>query len=120
MASALRDRHDIVVERMARQRLIGKPFRRAEDVVSWHLAMQSQDFGGAKWAIGQRLANATDERIERAFDQGKLLRTHVLRPTWHFVAPADVHWLLRLTAPRIRAFSRPYFQKFGLDAAALK
>ena len=120
MAPAPRDRHDIVRERLARQRLIGKPFQRAEQVVSWHLAMQSQDFGGAKWAIGQRLASATDAQVEAAFARGSLLRTHVLRPTWHFVSPADVRWLLELTAPRIRAFSRPYFRKFGLDAAALK
>lgn len=82
--------------------------------------MQSQDYGGAKWAIGQRLARSSDADIDDAFDAGKLLRTHVLRPTWHFVAPADVRWLLELTSPRVRAFSAPYFHKHGLDAAALK
>jgi hypothetical protein len=119
MPPALRDRHDIVAVRLAGQRLIGKPFRRAEDVVGWHLAMQSQDFGGAKWAIGQRLARATDDSVEAAFSAGLVLRTHVLRPTWHFVAPADVRWLQQLTAPRVRAISAPYFRKFGLDARVL-
>jgi hypothetical protein len=82
--------------------------------------MQSQDYGGAKWAVGQRLANATDAQVDAAFDAGQIVRTHVLRPTWHFVAPADARWLLELSAPRIRAFSAPYFRKHGLDAAALK
>jgi hypothetical protein len=111
---------EIVRRRLQNQRLIGKRFRRPAEVVSFHLAMQSQDFAGAKWAIGQRLAGATDAQVEAAVDSGQILRTHVLRPTWHFVAPADVRWLLALTAPRIRAFSQPYFRKHGLDANSLK
>src|SRR5437763_1908385 len=66
-------------------------------------AVQAQDYPAAKWALGQRLRNATDEQVEAAFDQGHILRTHVLRPTWHFVAPADIRWLLALTAPRVKA-----------------
>jgi hypothetical protein len=88
--------------------------------VAHHLAMQSQDYGGAKWAIGQRLARATDASVDAAFDAGQFLRTHVMRPTWHFVAPADVRWLQALTSARVRAISTPYFRKHGLDAAALK
>lgn len=111
---------EIVRRRLQNQRLIGKRFRRPAEVVGFHLAMQSQDFAGAKWAIGQRVAAATDAQIEAALDSGRILRTHVLRPTWHFVTPADVRWLLALTAPRIRAFSQPYFRKHGLDANSLK
>lgn len=106
--------------RLQNQRLIGKPFAKPKDVVAFHLAMQSQDYGGAKWAVGQRCASATDAQLDAAFDAGKIVRTHVLRPTWHFVAPADARWLLELSAPRIRAFSAPYFRKHGLDPAALK
>jgi hypothetical protein len=116
----LTDRHDIVGRRLQNQRLVGKPFARAADVVAHHLAMQSQDYGGAKWAVGQRLAGAREADVDAAFDAGKILRTHVMRPTWHFVAPSDVRWLLALTAPRVLAFSAPYFRKHGLDAAALK
>ena len=57
--------------------------------MAFHLAMQSQDFGGAKWGIGQRLAaSVTESRVDAAFDRGQIVRTHVLRPTWHFVAAA--------------------------------
>jgi hypothetical protein len=114
------DRHDVVWRRLRNQRLVGKPFRKPTDVVAHHLAMQSQDYAGARWAVGQRLTKADDTSVERAFDQGKILRTHVLRPTWHFVAPADVRWLQELTAPRVRQVSTPYFRKFGLDTPALK
>src|SRR6185369_749656 len=62
------------------------------EVVRRQGAMQSQEFGPAKWSIGQRVAGATEPAISRAFDAGEILRTHVLRPTWHFVAPADIRW----------------------------
>src|SRR5688500_5898314 len=78
--------------------------------------MQSQDFAGAKWAIGQRLTTATDAQVEAALDAGLILRTHVLRPTWHFVAPADIRWLLALTGPRVHAVSAFMYRREGLDA----
>jgi hypothetical protein len=121
----LHDRHDIVRRRLQNQRLIGKPFASPAKTVAWHVAMQSQDYGGAKWAVGQRTAGASDASVDAAFQRGEILRTHVLRPTWHFVAPADIRWLLQLSAPRIKAlsapyFRAPYFRKHGLDAAALR
>ena len=63
-------------------------------------AVQSQDYAGAKWGLGQRLKDATDAAIDRDFNDGKILRTHLMRPTWHFVAPEDIRWMLMLTAPR--------------------
>ena len=65
------------------------------------LAVQSQDYPNAKWAVGQRLDGALDADLDRAFDAGEIVRTHVLRPTWHFVAPDDMRWLLALTGPRV-------------------
>jgi hypothetical protein len=119
-APVLRDRSDILSRRLHTQRLVGKPFATPAQAVSWHLAMQSQDYAGAKWAVGQRVARASDATVEAALERGAILRTHVLRPTWHFVAPADIRWLLELTAPRVRAISLPYLRKQGLDATALR
>jgi len=65
--------------------------------------MQSQDYAGAKWALAQRTTVATTSDVDRLFNEGKILRTHVLRPTWHFVVPADIRWLLQLTTPRVHA-----------------
>lgn len=87
------------------------------EVVRWLGAVQSQDYAGAKWALGQRIASSTDERIERAFCDGAILRTHVLRPTWHFVTPADIRWMLKLTAPRVLALMAYYFRQLELDDA---
>jgi hypothetical protein len=62
----------------------------------------------------------TDEDVERAFIAGDILRTHVLRPTWHFVTPADIRWMLALTGPRVNANNGPYYKRLGLEDAILK
>ena len=97
------DLREVLRQRLRNQRLVGPPFTKPEDAVSWLVAVQSQDYAGAKWAIGQRTAGATEADLDRLFDEGAILRTHVMRPTWHFVRPADIRWLLALTAPRVRA-----------------
>jgi hypothetical protein len=70
--------------------------------VRWLTAVQSQDYAGAKWALGQRCRGVTEAEIDRLFDEGAILRTHVMRPTWHFVLPQDIRWLLDLTGRRLR------------------
>jgi hypothetical protein len=81
--------------------------------------VQSQDYGGAKWAVGQRLDGAADADLDRALAEGSILRTHVLRPTWHFVARDDLQWMLALTAPRVLAASGTNRRKLGLTDAVL-
>src|SRR6266700_8112850 len=80
----------VVARRLRPQRLLGARFERPEDVVGWLGAVQSQDYLGAKWAVAQRTSKPSDADFEDAFTRGAILRTHVLRPTWHFVAPADI------------------------------
>jgi hypothetical protein len=91
-----------------------------EAVVAWHGAKQAQDYTHAKWAIGLRLPNATDQTIEQAIDAGSILRTHLMRPTWHFVAASDIRWLMRLTAPQIRMLSHALEREHGLDEALFR
>lgn len=79
------------------------------------VAVQAQDFAGAKWGLGVR-SGATDSEVELAFSEGRILRTHLLRPTWHFVVPDDIRWLLSLTGPRVLAASATQFRKLELDA----
>ena len=92
---------DIAGRRLVNQRLVGRRFETPKAVVRWFGAVQSQDYSGAKWGIAQRASVASDAGIDRLFDNGKLLRTHVLRPTWHFVVPEDIRWMLGLTGPRV-------------------
>jgi hypothetical protein len=85
------------------QRLAGSRLARPEDAVSWLGAVQAQEYHFAKWGLALRTRRATDASVERALAAGRILRTHVMRPTWHFVTPADIRWLLALSAPRVRA-----------------
>jgi len=111
---------DIARLRLHNQRLSTTTFKNPGDVVGWFGAVQSQDYAGAKWALGQRIQNATDAAIDRSFNEGKILRTHILRPTWHFVTPADIRWMLMLTAPRVHAANAYMYRQLELDKVTLK
>ena len=82
----------------------------------WLGAVQAQDYHGAKWALALRTRGVDSAALDRAFDAGAFLRTHVMRPTWHFVAPEDLRWLLALTGPRVHAVNAHPYRAFELDA----
>ena len=109
----------IIAHRLGNQRLTGTPFRSPQEVVRHFGAMQAQDYHGAKWAVGQR-CGASDAGVEALFNAGHILRTHLCRPTWHFVAPEDIRWILGLTAPRVHQANAFMCRKHGLDAKLLK
>jgi hypothetical protein len=111
---------DIARMRLRNTRLTGARHARPEDAVGWMLAVQSQDYPAAKWGLAQRLRNPADSAIERAFSEGRILRTHIMRPTWHFVLPRDLRWLLALTAPRVRQAMSYYDRNLEIDATLLK
>jgi hypothetical protein len=111
---------DILPRRLRSQRVVGpaaRKFESAREAVHWMGAVQSQDYLAAKWAVGQRMKACTDAAFDEAFSRGDILRTHVLRPTWHFVTPADLRWMLALTAPRVNALRAYYNRQHGLDEA---
>ena len=101
------------------QRLAAGRLVRPEEVVGWLGAVQAQEYHLAKWGLALRLRRATDASVERAFEAGKILRTHVMRSTWHFVTPADIRWLLALTAPRVRAAVAYYDRQLGITPAVI-
>lgn len=104
---------DLFRHRLHNQHLTAPGLAAPEDIVAWLGAVQSQDFLGAKWSVGQRVAKGTDAMVEEAFNRGRILRTHVLRPTWHFVALADIRWMLELTAPHVRRFNAVHLAQGG-------
>jgi hypothetical protein len=79
-------------------------------------AVQAQEYGPATWGLGLRSPRTTDAAIERAIDNGRILRTHLLRPTWHFVVNADIRWMLELTGPHVHRTMSSYDRQLGLDA----
>ncbi len=101
---------------MRNSRLTGAGFKAADEVVRWHLAMQAQDYGPASWSIGQRSTGLVREDVDEALASGSIIRTHVLRPTWHFVARNDIRWLLALSGPRVQQGSAGRYRELGLDS----
>jgi hypothetical protein len=114
------NRADLVSLRLQNQRLSAPDFRKVVDVVRWFGAVQSQDFEAAKWALALRMRSVTNAAIEEAFNRGTILRTHVMRPTWHFVAREDIRWLLDLTAARVNVRCGPGYRTAELDDAVFK
>jgi hypothetical protein len=110
----------IVQRRLHSQRLASGHFERPAEAVQWLGAMQAQEYAEAKWSIGERVDGCTDADVEQAFARGEILRTHLLRPTWHFVTPADIRWMLQLTAPRVHAANRYSYRKYELSSETLE
>lgn len=108
---------DIAHQRLLNQHIARPVVSRPDDELARLVAVQAQDYAGAKWGLGLRLQGATDADIEQAFAKGAILRTHLMRPTWHFVAPRDIRWMLALTAPRVHAANAYMYRKLELDAA---
>lgn len=101
--------------RMASQQLVHPQFSSPKDLVAYMGAMQAQEYTMAKWAVGIRLKSATLRMVEDAIAKGEILRTHVMRPTWHFVAAEDIRWMLRLSSERIRRAYNSYISGRKLE-----
>jgi hypothetical protein len=106
---------EIMPLRLHNQRLRGTPFATIEDVLRWQSAVQAQEFAYAKWSLAQRAQLVTAEVMDRAFAEGRILRTHLLRPTWHFVLPEDARWIIQLSRPRVNALNAFQYRQQGLD-----
>ena len=111
---------DIIRLRLHNQQLAAARFTTPKQIVSWLGVMQAQEYAPSKWAIDIRLPDSTLQTIDEAIDKGEILRTHLLRPTWHYVTPEDIHWMLALSEPQQKAAMK-FRQKFlELTPAILK
>ena len=106
---------NLLATRLRQHKLDRTDLRSPESVVSWLGAVQAQEYGPARWALRMRSTSSTDTAVVRACDEGRILRLHILRPTWHFVTPADIRWMLSISGPRVNAISAAYYRKMGLD-----
>lgn len=102
-------------QRLRNQQLISAQYSSVPDLVSHFGAMQAQDFGMCKWGIGARMPGVSLKDVDAVFEKGELVRTHVLRPTWHVVPARDVFWMLELTGPLIRRVMKSLDRQLGLN-----
>lgn len=105
--------------RLQNQQISAQKFSAAKEILNWMGAMQAQDYAMAKWAVGLRLPNTSSEMIQASIDSGEILRTHVLRPTWHFVSSENIRWMQELTAPRILKSMKSGLVRLQLPPTAL-
>lgn len=108
---------DFARYRLFQQRLTQPVCATPEEAVTWSGAVQAQEYQDSKRSLAIRMPDASDAAIEEAFTAGRILRTHVMRPTWHFVAPQDIRWLLELTAPRVNSVVSSNYRQQNLDDA---
>jgi hypothetical protein len=108
---------DIAHQRLINQQMAAPPHKKPCDVVAALGAIQAQDFLGALWAIGLRLQHATEADVKQAIADRTIIRTWPMRGTLHFVAAADVRWMLELLAPRIVAGSAGRYRQLELNTA---
>ncbi|QSB27436.1 winged helix DNA-binding domain-containing protein [Flavobacterium sp. CLA17] len=100
--------------RLASQKLLETSLNTPQEIVHHLGAMQAQDYSMAKWAIGSR-CDATEKEIEEAINSGKIIRTHILRPTWHFVSADDIYWMLDVSGPQVKRMILAETKKHGYD-----
>ena len=101
--------------RLQNQQLLNPLFREPKELVSWMGAMQAQDYTMSKWAVGLRLKSATIAQVNEALAKGEIVRTHIMRPTWHYVAGKDLRWMLQLTSSRLKKVIDSWVKASGLD-----
>lgn len=109
----------ITAQRLINQQITDSKFKSPEKLLSYLGPIQAQDFAMAKWAIGARIPGLAEADVDQALEKGTIVRTHILRPTWHFVAAEDLRWMLDLTAPHVRRIVNSYNQKLELTDALL-
>lgn len=109
--------------KIAQLRLISQKLHKTthstpQEIVQHLGAMQAQDYAMAKWAVGSR-CDASEKAIEEAINSAQIIRTHILRPTWHFVSADDIYWMLDLSGPQVKRIVTSYVKKYGYDAKKL-
>jgi hypothetical protein len=109
--------HDIARLRLASQQITDCHSQSAMEVVRALGALQAQDYASALWAIGARLPGSTQNDVESAIAEHRIVRTWAMRGTIHFLAVEDVHWMLELLAPRVLSGAAGRDRQLGLDAA---
>ncbi len=111
---------DISLMRLANQQVLQSEFKSAKGLLEWMGAMQAQDYNMAKWAAGIRLPGSSEQMIEAALEKADVVRTHLMRPTWHLVSSENIYWMLALTAPQIITGLKSRHRDLELDESIFK
>jgi hypothetical protein len=110
---------EIVHRRLEAQRISSTTYTGPAQVVAWLGAVQAQDYLGALWAVGLRLAGAHERDVERALTERTIVRSWPMRGTLHVLAATDARWMIELLAPKAAASATSRLRAMGIDDAVL-
>lgn len=116
MTARVVDRQWVNRRRLAVQRLSSTPLPHAADAVRLLTCVQSQDAPLAAHSLAMRSRDTRYAEVLAAQARGDWVRTHILRPTWHFVAPQDLRWIQALTGPRVERSDAARLRQLGITA----
>lgn len=114
------EKHEIAAARLKNQQITSPTETSPSEIVKWLGAIQAQDLPMALWAIGLRTFDSTHDSVREAFNKGEIIRTHLMRPTWHCVSADDIYWMLELTGPQIKTALNGRHKSLGITNGMLK
>lgn len=104
-----------LAQRLAVQRLSAAPFVSVTAAVGSLVCVQCQEHAISRWSLGAR-TGLSDPEVRAQLDSRAVVRTHILRPTWHYVAAADLRWLLALTSSKVVSALAARHRQLGIGA----
>lgn len=110
---------NIATHRLYNQGLLENRFKTPDEMVRWFGAVQAQEYLPSMWAIGLRLPGATEETIQQAIIDRKILRTWPMRGTIHYLLAEDVKWMTTLLAKRVNLKFQSFLDKINLTTGIL-
>jgi len=114
------DKENIPILRSFNQQIAASGFSTAKEIAGWMGAVQAQDYNMVKWALGIRIHNSTETDINAEIDAGNIVRTHLLRPTWHFVSSDDIYWISDLTSSQVKSAVKFRDRQLGLTDSIIR
>ena len=95
-----------VAIRLLNQQLIAPQFSTPTEVVRYMGAMQAQEYRMMRWAVAMRTRKPSFKAFKKAFDEGQIIRLHLMRGTWQLVSAEDYWMMIGLCAPKSIAVTK--------------
>ena len=86
--------------RLLNQQLVAPQFNDPAEVVAHLGAMQAQEYRLMRWAVAMRTKKPSAKAFKKAFDDGRIIRLHLMRGTWQMVSAEDYWPMLELCATK--------------------
>ena len=92
--------------RLLNQQLVAPQFSNPAEVVYYMGAMQAQEYRQMRWAVAMRTSKPSHKAFKKAFDDGRIIRMHLMRGTWQLVSAEDYWPMIDLFAPKAIAVTK--------------